>query len=99
MLLHVLSKNAQQGSAFDSCLRAAAPGSVLLLIEDAVYAAVAGSDSAAQIREQDKLRVCILREDIEARGLQDLVIEGLEWVDYAGFVALSTECHAVQSWY
>jgi sulfur transfer complex TusBCD TusB component (DsrH family) len=36
---------------------------------------------------------------VEARGLQKLVAAEIELIEYADFVRLSVECHAVQSWY
>jgi tRNA 2-thiouridine synthesizing protein B len=40
-MLHIVNKSHMQTSALQSCLRLAQPGSALLLIEDAVYAATA----------------------------------------------------------
>ena len=38
-MLHIVNKSPQERSTLESCLRVARPGSALLLIEDAVYAA------------------------------------------------------------
>ncbi len=99
MLLHTINKAPPSSSALASCLRAAAPGSVLLLIEDGVYAATLELAHRSGLSARDDLRRCVLAPDVAARGLKDLLAPELELVDYAGFVRLSTECHAVQSWY
>jgi tRNA 2-thiouridine synthesizing protein B len=39
-----------------------------------------------------------LKPDLEARGMQDRVMDGVRLVDYAGFVDLVVEHSAVQSW-
>ena len=43
-------------------------------------------------------KVFALQEDLNARGVQSKVIDGIEQVDYAGFVKLVTEHDKVQSW-
>ena len=74
-------------------------GSVVLLIEDGVYAAA--RDTAVSNRMQEALKsvsICALRPDVEARGMQNRVMDGVRLVDYGGFVDLVTENNAVQSW-
>ena len=99
MLLHTVSKSPANSSALASALRSALPGSHILLLEDGVYAALAGSAALAQLVDSSDIRCYALTEDVAARGLQDLLDPAIELVDYSGFVQLSVECHAVQSWY
>ena len=68
----------------------------MLLIEDAVIAA----KSEALIRPAlDKGKVCCLKPDYMARGLDSSQpVEGIVLVDYDGFVALAVEHDRVQSW-
>jgi tRNA 2-thiouridine synthesizing protein B len=99
MLLHTVNKSPHQSDALDSCLRIAAAGSTLLLLEDGVYAAVAGTDSEKQLAVRSDLACFALRSDVAARGLQELLPTHIKLLDYSGFVKLSVECHAVQSWY
>ena len=80
-------------------LRRLLPGCALLLLEDGVYAAVKGSVSASMLSARADIRRYALREDVEARGISALLADDIELVDYAGFVALTAECDAVQSWY
>jgi tRNA 2-thiouridine synthesizing protein B len=98
-MLHIVNKSPLEKSSLETCLRLARPGSVLLLIEDAVYAATAGNAAEAKLRAAAKtIKVCALAPDLEARGMRDKVIDGIELVDYGGFVDLVAEHKAVQSW-
>ena len=97
-MLHIVNKSPFECSALQSCLRVAQPGAAVLLIEDGVYAATA-TDSASALRAAaSKLRFYALAPDIEARGMQGRIVQGVELVDYAGFVDLVTGHKVVQSW-
>ncbi len=96
-MLHIINKSPFTNSALDSCLRVAQGGDVLL-IEDAVYAAVAGA-AEKQVREAMKqFKFHVLQADLEARGIADRVIDGVNKVDYAGFVDLVAQNKNCQSW-
>lgn len=99
MLLHTVNKSFERNS-LDACLRLAKAGSTILLIEDGVYAATTGTSVEAGIKAaMENIKVCVLAPDLAARGLSsDKVIDGIESVDYAGFVSLAAESSAVQSW-
>ena len=99
MLLHTVNKSPDSSDALASCLRAALPGARILLLEDGVYAARRGSPSAEQLAALSGLRCYALSADVAARGLLGLVAAEIELVEYADFVRLGVECHAVQSWY
>lgn len=97
-MLHIVNKSPFEKTSLDSCLRLARPGSALLLIEDAVYAAARGSAAEPKIRQAVQiLKVYALAPDLEARGMKD-AIDGIELVDYGGFVDLVAGHKAVQSW-
>lgn len=97
-MLHIINKSPLEKSALESCLRTARSGAILL-IEDAVYAATRGHVSAMHIRDAlTTFRVYALIPDLEARGVADRVIEGVETVGYDGFVDLVTEHPASHSW-
>jgi len=99
MLLHTVSQSPHAGSALNSCLRAASRDSCILLLEDAVYAACVGSTAAAALLASD-CRVFALQADLKARGISStMLVDSISVVDYSGFVQLSVDCHAVQSWY
>ena len=100
-MLHIVNKSPFENHTLDSCLRVALnePGGALLLIEDAVYAASKSSNFESAIKDAlGKVKVYALWPDIEARGMQDRVIEGIKMVDYGGFVDLVAEHSNCQSW-
>ena len=98
-MLHTVNKSPFEHNTLESCLKFARKGSALLLIEDGVYAAT--RDTAVSKRVQEAMKIVsiyALRPDVEARGMQDRVMDGVHLVDYAGFVDLVVEHNAVQSW-
>ncbi len=99
MLLHTVSKSPWDCDALHSCLRTALSGSVILLLEDGVYAARVGTVSAERIAALTNVRCFALAADVKARGLQQRLAPDVQLADFDDFVRLSTECHAVQSWY
>jgi tRNA 2-thiouridine synthesizing protein B len=97
-MLHIINKSVLGNAAFDSCMRVAGSGEILL-IEDAVYAATKGNSLEAKVREiQGSFKVHVLMPDLEARGLADRVIDGVTPVDYGGFVDLVAANKNCQSW-
>ena len=99
MKLHTVNKSMRE-DALPQCLSVAAPGCVVLLLEDGVYGALRGGSFSPMITEAlDRLRVCALAPDVAARGIATRLVEGVELVDYAGFVRLAAQCDAVVSWH
>lgn len=97
-MLHIINKSPLTNGSLDSCLRVAQPGDVLL-IEDAVYAATSGNAFEGKIREaMGRFKIYVLQPDIDARGFNGRVIEGVTPVDYSGFVELTTTNKNCQSW-
>jgi len=81
----------------DECARFATGASVILLIEDGVYASKAGTTYEAKLKEiLGKVEVYALEPDTKARGV-DKIIDGVKLVDYSGFVDL-VEKHKTHSW-
>jgi tRNA 2-thiouridine synthesizing protein B len=98
-MLHTVNKSPFEHGALDTCLKFARQGSSVLLIEDGVYAAARGTAVAQKMQEALKrVQVYALKPDVEARGLQNRVMDGVRLVDYGGFVDLVVEHNAVQSW-
>jgi tRNA 2-thiouridine synthesizing protein B len=98
-VLHIVNKSPYERNALEACLRLAQPGSALLLIEDAVYAATRGSAAEASLKQaMTQMKVYALRPDLEARGVAARVMEGIELVDYDGFVELACGQPNCQSW-
>jgi len=75
-------------------------GSDILLIEDAVYAAVAGSLMESKIKNalaQNQIHALI--PDLQCRGIEvSALIEGIQTVEYEGFVELVVQNRNVHSW-
>ena len=98
-MLHIVNKSATDRGSLQSCLAMATKGSAVLLIEDAVYAATQGSVSAAKIQAAAAdLKIYALGPDLAARGMASRVMDGVNVVDYGGFVDLVAEHNTCQSW-
>jgi len=98
-MLHIVNKSPFERNALEACLRLAQPGSALILIEDGVYAATRGNAAEARLRDaMARLKVYALAPDLEARGVAGRVTEGIQLVDYGGFVDLACGQPNCQSW-
>ena len=98
--LHTVNKSPFEKNSLESCLRFSVPGSVILLFEDAVYGAVKGTAAEEMVASAmgDK-KIYALGPDLKARGMdQSRLIDGVELVDYAGFVDLVEANDKVQAW-
>jgi len=98
-MLHTVNKSPFERNTLKGCLAHAKPGSAVLLIEDGVYAALAGTTASAMVQEaMTQVSVYALAPDLEARGVAKRVIDGIKVIDYAGFVDLVVEHPSTQSW-
>lgn len=100
--LHIVSTSPHAGTALADCLRVAAPGDLLLLVQDAVYAAVAGAPGpSALLREAAGagVRLYALLPDVDARGIAHRLHAGIGLVDDNGFVELTERCPRTVSWF
>lgn len=98
-LLHTVNKSPFDNGTLQACLKFVRQGSAVLLIEDGVYAAARDTVVAKQVQEALKsVPIYALKPDVEARGLQTRVMDGVRLVDYGGFVDLVAQHSAVQSW-
>ena len=99
-ILHIVNKSPTDRRAFDTCFRMAKAEDSILLIEDGVYAAVASAEFAGEVNKRlDDFSFYVLGPDVAARGLGDIsLIEGIDVVDYKGFVDLVAENDVTQSW-
>jgi tRNA 2-thiouridine synthesizing protein B len=97
-MLHIINKSPLERGVLDSCLRTVSGGAILL-IEDGVYAATRGNAAAAKVADAlSRLKVYVLQPDLDARGMGDRLIDGVQGVDYGGFVDLVAEHPNCQSW-
>lgn len=99
-MLHTVNKSPLERNTLDSCMRLAKPGSAILLIEDGVYGAASGTQIAEKISARMKdFKFYVLGPDMAARGMSETpLVEGIQVVDYGGFVDLVTEHEAQQAW-
>jgi len=97
-LLHTVNKSPFESNSLDICLGYAKEGSTVLLIEDGVYAATTGTSAAGKIKNASGVTFAVLGPDLQARGLEGKLADGIKVVDYEGFVNLAAECDSVQSW-
>ena len=98
-MLHIVNKSPLEKDALGSCLNHAVAGSTILLIEDGIYAVTKGNKVEPSMKKiMESCTVCALWPDLEARGMQDTVIDGVKQVVYNGFVDLVAENATVQSW-
>jgi tRNA 2-thiouridine synthesizing protein B len=98
--LHTVNKSPFERTTLVSCLAHALPGDTVLMMEDGVIGARKGSSAAAAVSGAMKTcKICVLGPDLAARGMKaDHVIDGIQVVDYAGFVDLVTGTDRTQSW-
>lgn len=98
-MLHTVNKSPFDNGTLRCCLKFARQGSAVLLIEDGVYAAVKDTAVAKDVQAaMGSVAIYALRPDVEARGMQNRMMDGIRLVDYEGFVDLVVEHSAVQSW-
>lgn len=99
-MLHMINKSPFQTQTLESCLEHTCEGSAILLLEDGIYGAMAGTTIAPKMAKALKtVPIYALGPDLEARGIGvDKIVEGIKVVDYAGFVDLTTQHKSVQSW-
>ena len=97
-LLHTVNKSPFESNTFDTCLSLAKDGSTILLIEDGVYAATTGTSVAEKIKNASGISFAVLGPDLQARGLEGKLADGIKVVDYDGFVSMVADHEAVQSW-
>ena len=99
--LHTVNKSAFERNSLDSCLSVCKPDASVLLIEDAVVAALQNTTASEKINDAiaGGIKFFALQEDIRARGLpEQRLMDNVTLVDYGGFVNLVTENDRVQNW-
>ena len=96
-ILHLVNKSPYDGSNLDTATSIMKDGDTLLLIEDGVYGAIKNSKAAGLLEGRNNISV--LGPDLAARGIgEDKLIDGVNVVDYNGFVDLVADNDKVQSW-
>lgn len=98
--LHTVNKSPTDRNTLEACLRLVKGGSSVLMIEDGVYGALKGTQKSGIVEGAMKdIKFYVLGGDLKARGIDESkIIDGVNVVDYAGFVNLASENDRVQSW-
>ena len=96
-MLHIVNKSPFKFRHLDSCLDVAQEGDPIILIEDGIYAVMAGTAIEGMMKKTLKTNpVFAIQADLKARGV-DKVIDGVKICDYSCFVDL-VENHLPYSW-
>jgi tRNA 2-thiouridine synthesizing protein B len=98
--LHTINKSPYERNSLKSCLDHVSPGDRILLIEDGVLAARKGGAFAKVLQDaKGSCAIYALGPDLAARGVAKTdLVEGIETVDYGGFVDLASEAARVCAW-
>jgi tRNA 2-thiouridine synthesizing protein B len=95
-MLHILQHSPFQ-TDLESLLRCVKPGDDLLLLQDAVIAALSGT-KALDLLLCAPISIYALHEDIEARGLTAQISNGIGKVSYTDFVGLTVKHEQQITW-
>jgi len=97
--LHTVNKSPFQNQTLISCLQHTKSGDAVLMIEDGVYGAAAGTaltDAVTGLSAGVKLYV--LGADMAARGISGKLADGITMINYDGFVDLVADHDRTQNW-
>ena len=97
--LHTINQSPFASKALDSCLRLAVSGSTIVLLEDAVIAALAtGEYSHIMQQACQQYSVYALLPDVQARGLAGQTLAEIPLIDYHDLVDLTVAHYPMQQW-
>lgn len=99
-MLHTVNKSPFERSSLDSALRLMTKGAPVLFLEDGVFAVTKGTVVADQVAALAKDQaVYVMGPDLQARAIgEDRLVDGVNVIDYGGFVDLVVEHGTTQSW-
>ncbi len=87
-MLHTINKSPYTNTSLESCLGFINEGDSVLLYEDGVLGAQAGSSVEPILKDfSKKCKIYVLSEDLKARGISN-TLDFVELTDYSGFVDL-----------
>lgn len=92
-ILHTVNSS----GSLTSCHECIDSGDIILLIQDGVYAALDGHLTERWLTKE--VTVCVLTDDVVARGLQDRIPVNIQTVSFDGFVKLSCTTDKTVSWF
>lgn len=94
-MLYIVNK---KGDALINCIDTVSVDDVILLIEGAVYAALATTQPSTLSERVNGVAIYALMPDMQARGIDVArCYEHIQYVDYAGFIDLVEHNNPVRS--
>lgn len=96
-MLHTVKTSPYTSSALQDCLRYSEKHSEILLLEDAVIAAICGGEWQERLISSGR-RIYVLKEDLLARGIASQIASQFEIVDMEGFVELTVRNVTQMTW-
>ncbi|HEC20267.1 MAG TPA: sulfurtransferase complex subunit TusB [Gammaproteobacteria bacterium] len=98
--LHTVNKSPLERIALESAIKHAVKGNAILMIEDGVYGAMQGTQKSGMVTDaMGDISFYVMGPDLKARGIDEArIIDGINIIDYNGFVTLVTEHDVTQSW-
>ncbi len=98
--LHTVNKSPFATGSLISALNHCQDGDAVLMIEDGVYGGLKGTSVSDQVLQKTAaISIYVLSPDVDARGLSaDRLLDGVNGVDYDGFVDLVAQHDRTQSW-
>jgi tRNA 2-thiouridine synthesizing protein B len=99
-VLHIVGGGSAARSALVRCLTSVSPGDALLLLDDAVHFAIAGSESASIPGLIDAgCKIYVLRSSMAERGLMEApLLAEFQAIGFDEFVDLTTALDSSVSW-
>ncbi|MDF2866586.1 MAG: sulfur relay protein TusB [Gammaproteobacteria bacterium] len=99
-ILHTVNKSPFVNNSLASCLRLAAQGDGILLIEDGVYGGLNHTGFTPELEQAlANFTLYVLQPDLAARGIVNQAHPKVQQIDYAGFVDLTVFYTNVQAWF
>ena len=98
--LHTVNKSPFANQSLISCLGHCKDGDAVLMIEDGVYGGMGGTGLTEIMANAAKtVSLYVLSPDLAARGVDAArLMDGIQGVDYAGFVDLVATHDRTQNW-
>jgi len=98
-MLHFITKSPFNDTSLQVCLEMCRKGDCVVLLEDAVYAIVSGTEIVNQLsRYSETVTIYAMTADVKARGLSDQVVSDIALINYEMLVELTVSHHPIQSW-
>lgn len=96
-MLHTVNSSPYASASLTNALRYSEKHCEILLLEDAVIAAVVGSQWQETLVASGR-RIYLLKEDLQARGIEGQIASQFEVVDISGFVDLTARHVTQMTW-